>query len=94
MGWPMYRRVERQARRMHEMMERLGVDPAALVRLRRGDAYAEARALCLFCGASDTCLRWLDDPSTAARPEFCPNLPLFEACRRRPQGGPRTTGTP
>jgi hypothetical protein len=79
----MFRRVERQALRMHATMERLGVDPVALARFRQGDAYAEARALCLFCAASERCLRWLDDPTQAStRPEFCPSLLLFEACKR------------
>ena len=83
MDWPMFCRVERQASRMHEMMERLGVDPAALARLRSGDAYAEARSRCLFCGTSDTCLRWLDQPARSGeRPRFCPSLPLFDACKR------------
>ena len=84
MPWPMYHRVERRAVRMHEMMRRLDVDPAKLARLRGGDAYAEARARCLSCRASDVCLRWLDAPSTGAkRPGFCPNLALFEGCRRK-----------
>jgi hypothetical protein len=84
MDWPMFRRVERQARRMHDMMERLDVDPVALARLRHGNAYAEARTRCLFCGTSDKCLRWLDDPEPLrTRPEFCPNLSLFESCKRR-----------
>lgn len=82
MTWPMYRRVERQARRMHEMMRRLDVDAGRLVRVRTGDAYAEARRRCLFCGTSDMCLRWLDDPTrSSVNPEFCPNLPLFEMAR-------------
>jgi hypothetical protein len=76
--WPMHRRVERRAVRMHEMMQRLKVDPATLARLRRGNAYAEARARCLSCRASEACLRWLDAPSSGGgRPEFCPNLTLF-----------------
>jgi hypothetical protein len=78
----MFRRVERQARRMHTMMERLDVDPVALSRLRQGDAYCEARTRCLFCGTSERCLRWLDNPAAGMRPEFCPNLPLFESCKR------------
>jgi hypothetical protein len=44
MRWWMTRRVERQATRMHEVMERLDVDAAALARVRQGQAYAEARA--------------------------------------------------
>src|SRR5262245_57204382 len=81
--WPMYRRVERRAVRMHGMMQRLDVDPAKLARVRGGDAYAEARARCLSCGASEVCLRWLDIPPTEGRrPEFCPNLALFKGCKR------------
>jgi hypothetical protein len=81
--WPMYRRVERRAVRMQEMMRRLDVDPARLARLRGGDAYAEARARCLSCRASERCLLWLDNPTQAGRrPEFCPNLALFEGCKR------------
>lgn len=83
MYWPMFHRVERRALRMHEMMQRLEVDPVKLARLRGGDAYADARAMCLSCGASERCLRWLDNPvRTSNRPEFCPNLTLFEACKR------------
>ncbi len=81
MDWPMFHRVERRALRMHEMMRRLDVDPVKLARLRGGDAYAQARARCLSCKASDRCLFWLDDPAQAGRrPAFCPNLALFEAC--------------
>ena len=80
--WPMSRRVERRAVRMHEMMRRLDVDAARLARLHGGDAYAEARARCLSCKASGVCLGWLDADSSGGRPEFCPNLTLFEGCRR------------
>jgi hypothetical protein len=79
----MFHRVENRARRMHEMMQRLGVDTCVLARLRRGDAYAEARGRCLSCGTSDKCLRWLEQPGDGKRPEFCPNLTLFEACKRK-----------
>ena len=85
MDWPKFRRVERQARRLHEVMERLDVDPGALVRLRHGEAYAEARTRCLFCGTGGKCLRYLDGPRPANRPEFCPNLSIFEACKRTDQ---------
>ena len=83
MDWLMHRRVERQAIRMHEMLDRLDVDPVALVRLRNGDAYADARSLCLFCGTSSKCLRWLDGHSRPDKiPDFCPNLRVFEACKK------------
>ena len=84
--WPMYRRTERLAVRMHEMMQRLDVDPAKLARLRGGAAYGEARATCLSCTASETCLRWLDAPASGGRPEFCPNLAVFEGCKRERLG--------
>ena len=79
MSWLMQRRVERRASRMHEMMKRLDVDPRVLGQRRHGDAYAEARSRCFFCGTSDKCLRWLDESAPAGRkPAFCPNLSLFE----------------
>lgn len=79
MDWPMYRRVELQAVRMHDMMDRLGVDPLAFTRLRQGEAYAEARTRCLFCVHADACLLWLqsDAPPETAR-DLCPNFTLFE----------------
>jgi hypothetical protein len=55
MRWWMTRRVERQATRMHEIMDRLNVDQAKLARARQGEVYAEARARCLTCGTSDKC---------------------------------------
>jgi hypothetical protein len=87
------RRVERRAHRMHDLMQRIGVDPVALVRAEGGDTYLRARSLCLFCGTSDKCLRWLDQtPPSDARPAFCPNLTLFEACKR-PQAVARSGET-
>ena len=53
MDWLMHRRVERQAIRMHEMLDRLDVDPVALVRLQNGDAM-RARAPCVFFAAPAT----------------------------------------
>jgi len=83
MRWCMTRRVERQATRMHEVMDRLNVDGAALARLRQGQSYAEARARCVTCGTSDRCLRWLDNrPPSTEPPQFCPNLRLFEQYKR------------
>jgi hypothetical protein len=83
MRWWMTRRVERQATRMHEMMRRLDVDGAALARARQGEVYAEARARCLTCGMSDTCLRWLDrEPASQQPPAFCLNRRVFEQYRK------------
>lgn len=83
MEWWMTRRVERQATRMHDMMDRLNVDRAALVRSRQGQDYAEARTRCLTCGSSDKCLRWLaGQRPTREAPTFCPNLRLFTRFRK------------
>jgi hypothetical protein len=83
MHWWMTRQVERQATRMHEVMERLNVDAAGLARANRGDTYAQARTRCLHCGASDKCLRWLDSEQAPKRaPDFCPNLSIFERFRK------------
>lgn len=84
MRWPMTRQVERQATRMHEMMEQLNVDGAALARVRKGEAYMEARTKCLVCVHSERCLKWLDSkPAVDDPPVFCPNLELFKQCARR-----------
>lgn len=81
MDWPMCRHVERQASRTQEMTEKLGVDVAKLVRMRAGEAYAEARTKCLRCQNARECLLWLDaNPPSGEEPTFCPNLELFEAC--------------
>jgi hypothetical protein len=86
MNWPMFRQVERRAIRLHQMMARLGVDVAQFARIRRGDAYAEARTRCLYCGTAEMCLRWLDGSGRQDRlPEFCPNLRDFETCMKAPK---------
>ena len=83
MNWPMSRMVEGQARRMVDMMDRLGVDPVKLVRERGGQAYAEACTKCLECSRAQECLDWLDrNLANSEQPLFCSNLPLFEKCRK------------
>jgi hypothetical protein len=90
MRWWMTRRVERQATRMHELLEHLNVDSAALVRANQGDVYMQARTRCITCGTSDKCLRWLDSERTHKQPpEFCPNLSTFQQFLR-PAGPDRT----
>ena len=82
--FPMYRHVERQASRMHEMMHELDVDPLKLARLQSGNAYAEARSRCLHCAEAHGCLYWLESAAHdgGELPGFCPNLELFRTCRR------------
>lgn len=90
MRWWMTRRVERQATRMHEMMDRLNVDGAALARADQGNVYMQARTKCITCGTSDKCLRWLDSDLTPKRsPDFCPNLHAFEKFQK-PKDADRT----
>ncbi len=81
MRWAMRRTEERRATRMHQMMDRLHVDVLALLRLRNGDAYTEARSRCLQCEDSCICLHWLDKGVPKAGPDFCPNLEFFNACK-------------
>jgi hypothetical protein len=82
MPWWMTRRVERQARRVHQIMDRLDVDAAALVRARQGELYAQARARCLACAVSATCLDWRDGQAPQELPTFCANRQLFEQYRK------------
>lgn len=83
MAAPIFRQVERQARRMGDMINRLDVDTLKLVCLRHGAAYVEARTNCFDCANTASCLQWLDaSTADAERPTFCPNLPLFESCKR------------
>ena len=84
MAHKMAQQVQRRATRMHEMVERQGVDVSKLVRLSSGDAYMEARSRCLKCCATQECLLWLDaKPPVQVAPDFCPNLDLFNSCRGR-----------
>ena len=92
MQWPMFRRIEKQARRMREMMARLRVDPVALARARNGNAFAEARNRCVVCGTTEECARYLHKPEgTASVPDFCPNHQLFQSTEKLPE--PEKTGS-
>ncbi len=76
-GWPMYRRVERRARRLERVMERAEVDVHALVLDRLGATYAEAFRACLSCGETARCRAWVDHDDGAPA-SFCPNWPLLQ----------------
>jgi len=85
MDWPISRQVERQAQRMREMVERVGVDTGQLVRRDEGAAFARAQTRCLNCSATRACLSWLESGKQAERtPDFCPNATLFDALIRPP----------
>jgi hypothetical protein len=84
MSWPMFERVERQSRRLDEMIERLEINPAAAARRAGGLALAQARSRCLMCTHAHHCRFWLDQAGTApATPEFCPNAAYLKSCRRQ-----------
>jgi hypothetical protein len=77
------RDVELQDLRMGEMIDRLDVDTLKLARLREGDRYEEARMTCFECSNTAQCLKWLQaSVPDVEPPTFCPNLSLFEFCRR------------
>lgn len=83
MDRPMLRRVEMRARRMHDMVDALGVDQIALIRAKSGEGYSEARERCLYCINASECLHWLQgEDGERCAPEFCPNFELFKSCRR------------
>ena len=83
MGWPMFRNVERQATRMHDMMNKLDVKGIDVARVRSGEAYAEARTKCLDCHNTHECLAWVQsDKPDNGKPDFCPNFPLFEGLKK------------
>ena len=97
MDWPMFRSVERQASRLADMMQRLDADPSKLVRMRAGEAFAEARTKCLHCSSARECLLWLNnDPPSDKAPLFCPNLALLDDCKKSvgPAFGPRQDTAP
>ncbi len=74
-------RIERQARLMGGMMERLEIDPAEVARHSMGMGLERAVRSCLSCASPDVCEKWQAETvgSTVAHaPGFCPNAPLFE----------------
>jgi hypothetical protein len=79
--WPMFRRVERQARLFNEMIERLDADPGAAARDGRGRGFDEASRRCLWCSYARECRTWLDEGGSGAAPLFCPNAAYFDRVR-------------
>ena len=82
MSTQFFRQVERQARRMGEVIDRLNVDKSKLACLDEGRGYVRARTTCLDCSNTAQCLAWLDADKTAdGPPAFCPNFALFDSCK-------------
>jgi hypothetical protein len=80
--WPMVRQVYRRQELMDSMMRTAAVDVVAAV--RQGQAFLEARSKCRVCPFEQECREWLATCRAGERsPEFCPNAPFFDVCRRR-----------
>lgn len=86
--WPLANQVDRRARLLDRIIERLGIEPAAAARRDDGRAIAEARTACLHCPDAQTCEAWLN----AARgglpvpPPSCPNRSFFKRFARTDTG--------
>lgn len=81
--WPVTHHVENRARRLNDVIARVGIDPVQLARLDQGEAYLEARKICIECHHAVTCLKWLETPrENSEPPHFCPNFPLFDHLER------------
>lgn len=81
LGWPIFRRVQRQAHLFGEMLERSGADPGAATREGRGGAFAQAARRCLACPHTAACRDWLDGASEEPVPSFCPNAAYLRRVR-------------
>jgi uncharacterized protein DUF6455 len=71
----------RESTLIFEMMECLGIEPAAGVLPHLGLKYLTAVRRCEDCVSKQACQNWLDNRKTAAvfAPRFCPNArTLFE----------------
>jgi hypothetical protein len=74
-------RVDRQAKLMDQMVERLHVNPTFAASVDGGLAWYEARTKCIFCSNDEQCRVWLERPEgLAGAVEFCPNSEFFQNC--------------
>lgn len=76
-------RADRHVRNMSDMMQRIGLDQAAVAQQRLGLTLAHAIRTCRNCSAGETCTDWLARaPATLPQaPAFCPNRELFAQLR-------------
>lgn len=81
--WPMCNHVERRARRLNDMIDRIGANRSRLVRACGGETIAEASKNCLSCPYPTACIEWVSDRSFDAMepPSFCRNRNLIRRCR-------------
>jgi hypothetical protein len=70
---------KRQTLYLHEMMERLGIEPGGGVVPRLSLTYATALRRCEACRSTQACRDWLDNmPASAVfAPRFCANADIL-----------------
>ena len=70
---------QHQPTHIHEMMQRLGIDPAGGVLPHFSLSYITALHRCEACPAKGACRHWLDSTpmSVGFAPRFCPNADIF-----------------
>ena len=76
-----YYMVASSGRRMMNMLERVGLNPAIAA---SGDTQAimkEIRQRCRICNAENVCERWLVGEESGEN-EFCPNAAVFESMKK------------
>jgi hypothetical protein len=79
----MFDRVLSHAHLMDQMMERVGAEAGKAVRIEHGEAWHEARTLCLCCPDARRCQDWLDATRALTQPpDFCRSAPLLRRCLR------------
>jgi len=81
---------------MHEMMERLGIEPGGGAAPSLSLSYASAFHRCEACLSKQACRDWLDrtPTSVAFAPRFCPCTDiLFELLVDQPSTWTRSSGT-
>jgi hypothetical protein len=76
--------LEKRARSMARMMDRLGLDPARAWTMGSALAMGQAARRCAACGSVEACAAWLDAGAAGeaeAHRRFCPNAGTFERLR-------------
>jgi hypothetical protein len=75
-----FERMDRKMTSMRTMMDKVGVNVDTFAMQRRGLDLAEAARACAFCGAAQTCAKWLERAPDHVdhAPSFCPNAARFE----------------
>lgn len=68
-------------RRMTNMLERVGLDPAIASSGNTAVIMKEIRQRCQSCATEDVCERWLAGEQIGEN-EFCPNARVFESLKR------------